>query len=352
MEFFIIENGQQVGPLTISQLAEKRIKPETLVWREGMEDWQPAWKVNELRYILEENGNTCNGSNAQVPNQPSIPPIPESYRENSYQQRNFSQEQSQQQANSSNFNQGNFSQGNFEQGNFGQGNQQPPKKSTMRYKILGGVALLLLIIFVASNPSKEAHENAIRTEVSKAIDKATSSSSSDLFTQGFRMMARMMAGSFMDNALNQLFEYHNYLLFSKGTITLDGKEHTVSYGVLGKVITMNADDLEKALEKDSQSTNSLLKESEDSDNADNFTDVNEGDDDSQNSSDAYTQTDNSDEGNTDIQSKIEEKANKAVDKIVDHASKKVEEKINKKIDEVSSDSTAMEKLIDKILDLF
>lgn len=342
MEFFIIENGQQVGPLTISQLAEKRIKPETLVWREGMEDWQPAWKVNELRYILKENSNTYSSCNAQATNPPSIPPIPENHREHSYQQRNFSQEQFQQQENNSNIN----------QENFGQGNQQPPKKSTMRYKILGGVALLFLIILVASNPSKETHENAIRTEVSKAIDKATSSSSSDIFTQGFRMMARMMAGSFMDNALNQLFEYHNYLLFSKGTITLDGKEHTVSYGVLGKVITMNADDLEKALEKDSQSTNSLLKESENPDNADNSTDDYAGDDDSQNSSDAYSQTDNSDEENTDIQSKIEEKANKAVDKIVDHASKKVEEKINKKIDEVSSDSTAIEKLIDKILDLF
>lgn len=347
MEFFIIENGQQVGPLTISQLAEKRIKPETLVWREGMEDWQPAWKVNELRYILKENCNTYSSFNDQATYRPSIPPIPENYREHSYQQRNLSQEQFQQQENNPKFNQERFNQESF-----GKGNQQTPKKSKTQYKILGGVALLLLIILVASNPSKETHENAIRTEVSKAIDKATSSSSSDLFTQGFRMMARMMAGSFIDNTLNQLFEYHNYLLFSKGTITLDSKEHTVSYGVLGKVITMNADDLEKALEKDSQSTNYLLKESENPDNADNSTDVNEGDDESQNSSDAYTQTDNSDEANTDIQSKIEEKANKAVDKIVDHASKKVEEKINKKIDEVSSDSTAIEKLIDKILDLF
>lgn len=342
MEFFIIENGQQVGPLAISQLAEKRIKPETLVWREGMEDWQPAWKVNELRYILKENSNTHSGCNGQTVNQPSIPPIPESYREDSYQQRNFSQEQCQQQENDSSFN----------QESFGQGNQQSPKKSTLRYKIFGGAALLLLIILVASNPSKEAHENAIRTEVSKAIDKATSSSSSDIFTQGFRMMARMMAGSFMDNALNQLFEYHNYLLFSKGAITIDGKEHTISYGVLGKVITMNADDLEKALEKDSQTNNSEFEESGNPDNADNSTEFNKGDDDSQNSSDAYTQTDNSADENTGIQSKIEEKANKAVDKIVDHASKKVEEKINKKIDEVSSDSTAIEKLIDKILDLF
>lgn len=326
MEFFIIENGQQVGPLTIAQLAEKKIKPETLVWREGMEDWQPAWKVSELRYILEEN-------NYGQANRPSVPPIPESYRESSYQHENIDEEI------------------NSGQSNFEQGNPQTPKKSTMKYKILGGVVLFLIIILIASNPSKETHENAIRTEVSKAIDKATSSTGSDIFSQGFRMMARMVAGNFLDNALNQLFEYHNYLLFSKGTISLDGKEHTVSYGVLGKVITMNADDLEKALESNTESGKSIDNKAEESENSDNYSDFDDKEE-SQSSSDLESQSDNSGDESSDIQSKLEEKANKAVDKLVDHASKKVEEKINKKIDEVSSDTTAIEKLVDKILDLF
>mgnify|MGYP001620403763 CR=1 FL=1 len=35
MEYFIVENGKQAGPFSIAQLAEKHIKPETLVWKEG-----------------------------------------------------------------------------------------------------------------------------------------------------------------------------------------------------------------------------------------------------------------------------------------------------------------------------
>lgn len=52
MEYFIVENGKQAGPFSIAQLAEKHIKPETLVWKEGMADWTPAWKIAELKYIL------------------------------------------------------------------------------------------------------------------------------------------------------------------------------------------------------------------------------------------------------------------------------------------------------------
>ena len=52
----------------------------------------------------------------------------------------------------------------------------------------------------------------------------------------------------MDEAMNQLFEYHNYFICSKGTVEFNGKQHTVSFGILGTVYTMNADDMVKALE--------------------------------------------------------------------------------------------------------
>lgn len=58
----------------------------------------------------------------------------------------------------------------------------------------------------------------------------------------------MMAGSAIDEVMNQLFEYHNYIVCSKGTVEFNGKQHTVSFGILGSVYTMNADDMVKALE--------------------------------------------------------------------------------------------------------
>lgn len=57
MKFFVILNNQQEGPYTIAQLAEMGISSETLVWKEGMKDWQPAWTISELRYILNEKTN-------------------------------------------------------------------------------------------------------------------------------------------------------------------------------------------------------------------------------------------------------------------------------------------------------
>ena len=51
-----------------------------------------------------------------------------------------------------------------------------------------------------------------------------------------------------------------------------------------------------------------------------------------------------------IQKKLEDRANQAMDKAADKVSKKIEEKINQKIDQ-ATDSTTIDKIIDKILEL-
>lgn len=229
MKFFVILNNQQEGPYTIAQLAEMGISSETLVWKEGMKDWQPAWTISELRYILNEKTNEYrNASSTGMQQETAIPPTPPSapYKEE--------------------------------------------KKPQNHYllKIFGGLVLLLLIIMALTNPNRESHENAIRTEVSKAVEKATTSNGNDIFSQGFGMMARMLAGNFIDSALDNLFEYHNYLIFSKGTVTIQDKEHTVSYGIFGKVITMNSDDMVKALEGNNPENTS----SDEYDSSENTTD--------------------------------------------------------------------------------
>lgn len=203
-------------------------------------------------------------------------------------------------------------------------------------KIFGGLVLLLLIIMALTNPNKESHENAIRTEVSKAVEKATTSNGNDIFSQGFGMMARMLAGNFIDSALDNLFEYHNYLIFSKGTVTIQDKEHSVSYGIFGKVITMNSDDMVKALEGNNPENTS----SDEYDSSENTTDEKDL---------GESTTDDRDLGGN-IQKKLEDRANQAMDKAADKVSKKIEEKINQKIDQ-ATDSTTIDKIIDKILEL-
>lgn len=282
MEFFIIDrNGQQAGPFSFDQLVQKAITPETLVWKQGMADWTPAWKVEDLKAVLE------------------------AIRANQ-------QQKAQQEAYQQGFQQGAAMHSNF---------QQQPKKKTSHFamKMVIGLIIFILAIFAITNPSADAHKEKVRTEASKAVEKAVGSTDNNFFSQALRSVAKMMAGSMMDEAMNQLFEYHNYIVCSTGSVEFNGKPHTVSFGILGNVYTMNADDMVKALEE---------------------ANVNE------------DQAD-SDEGNfsTRMQKKLEEKANQAFDKAADKVSKKVEEKINQKLEE-TTDSSSIEKIIDKILELF
>lgn len=313
MEFFIIDrNGQQAGPFSFDQLVQKGISPETLVWKQGMADWTPAWKVEELKAVLE------------------------AIRAN--QQQNY--QKAQQEA----YQQG-FKQGAAMNSNFQQQPKKNKKKSHFAMKIVIGLIIFILAIFAVTNPSADAHKEQVRTEASKAVEKAVGSTDNNFFSQALRSVAKMMAGSMMDEAMNQLFEYHNYIVCSTGSVEFNGKPHTVSFGILGNVYTMNADDMVKALESADnlhieESESNVSSDNPNMDGSDSEANVNE------------DQAD-SDEGSfsTRMQKKLEEKANQAFDKAADKVSKKVEEKINQKLEE-TTDSSSIEKIIDKILELF
>lgn len=335
MEFFIIDhNGQQAGPFSFDQLVQKGISPETLVWKQGMADWTPAWKVEELKAVLE--AIEANQSNQNAQKQEGVQ---QDFQQETYQQ---DYQKAQQEAYQQGFQQGAYQQG-FQQGAAMNSNfQQQPKKKTSHFaiKMVIGLIIFILAIFAITNPGADAHKEKVRTEASKAVEKAVGSTDNNFFSQALRSVAKMMAGSVMDEAMNQLFEYHNYIVCSTGSVEFNGKQHTVSFGILGNVYTMNADDMVKALES---ADNLHIEESESNVSSDTP---------NMDSSDSEDQAD-SDEGSlsTRMQKKLEEKANQAFDKAADKVSKKVEEKINQELDE-TTDSSSIEKIIDKILELF
>lgn len=325
MEYFIIDNnGQQAGPFSQDQLVQKAISPETLVWKQGMADWTPAWKVEELRTVLEAvEANKPNSTNQQENQEPQ--------QQTSEQAQQQAYQQAQQQAYQQGFQQGAAMNANFQ--------QQPKKrKSHMAIKLIIGLIVFIIAVFAVSNPGADAHKEKVRTEVGKAIEKATSTSDNNFFTQALRSVAKMMAGSVMDEAMNQLFEYHNYIVCSKGTVEFNGKQHTVSFGILGTVYTMNADDMVKALE----GADNLQLEEMNSSSSDDTSSIDEATSSSDDTS--------ADEGfGAKVQKRLEDKANQTMDKAADKVGKKIEEKINQKLDE-ATDSSKVEKLIDKILE--
>lgn len=336
MEFFIIDrNGQQAGPFSFDQLVQKGISPETLVWKQGMADWAPAWKVEELKAVLE--AIEANQSNQNAQKQEGVQQgFPQGANQQQAQQQDY--QKAQQEAYQQGFQQGAAMHSDF---------QQQPKKKTSHFaiKMVIGLIIFILAIFAVTNPSADAHKEKVRTEASKAVEKAVGSTDNNFFSQALRSVAKMMAGSMMDEAMNQLFEYHNYIVCSTGSVEFNGKPHTVSFGILGNVYTMNADDMVKALESADnlhieESESNVSSDTPNMDSSDSEANANE------------DQTD-SDEGSlsTRMQKKLEEKANQAFDKAADKVSKKVEEKINQKLEE-TTDSSSIEKIIDKILELF
>ncbi len=336
MEFFIIDrNGQQAGPFSFDQLVQKGISPETLVWKQGMADWTPAWKVEELKAVLE--AIEANQSNQNAQKQEGVQQgFPQGANQQQAHQQDY--QKAQQEAYQQGFQQGAAMHSNF---------QQQPKKKTSHFamKMVIGLIIFILAIFAVTNPSADAHKEKVRTEASKAVEKAVGSTDNNFFSQALRSVAKMMAGSMMDEAMNQLFEYHNYIVCSTGSVEFNGKPHTVSFGILDNVYTMNADDMVKALES---ADNLHIEESES--NVSSDTPNMDGSDSEANVNDDQAE---SDEGSlsTRMQKKLEEKANQAFDKAADKVSKKVEEKINQKLEE-TTDSSSIEKIIDKILELF
>lgn len=72
MEYFAIINHEQIGPITKTELRHLDVYPETMMWREGLDDWKPASEIPELADLFQDPdapaaGNTTHGYRNMVP---------------------------------------------------------------------------------------------------------------------------------------------------------------------------------------------------------------------------------------------------------------------------------------------
>ena len=96
MNYFIIQNGQQHGPLTLDQLRTMGINADTPVWAQGFAGWTKAGEVPELSELLVLTPPT-NGMPATPPpyqQAQQYAPQPQQY---GYQQYSYQQQQGRQQ---------------------------------------------------------------------------------------------------------------------------------------------------------------------------------------------------------------------------------------------------------------
>lgn len=52
-KYFYSKNNEQIGPVTFEELKKADIKPNTLIWYEGLSNWEPAESLEDLKEIFE-----------------------------------------------------------------------------------------------------------------------------------------------------------------------------------------------------------------------------------------------------------------------------------------------------------
>ncbi len=205
MKYFILDsNSQQQGPFTIYELKDRGINEQTLVWAEGMENWQPAWQVEEIKRLLFD--------------QPAGTPPPPPHSTDSFSQTTPQQPMS------------------------------PQPQQSHRALIAGIIiAVIVLVVLAITNPDRRQHTDAIARAFTEAFDNEMDKSgiSGSALGEIGNMIADRMTASMVD----QLLDYHNYIIYSKSTITIADKSYTVSWGLLGRVFTVSNDRLSQKLEK-------------------------------------------------------------------------------------------------------
>lgn len=69
--YYVDENRQQAGPCDLETLLERGITESTLVWKQGMTDWQPARNVPEVADALRA---AASRAAAEPPAEPPVAP--------------------------------------------------------------------------------------------------------------------------------------------------------------------------------------------------------------------------------------------------------------------------------------
>jgi hypothetical protein len=57
--YYINNGNENGGPFTLEELKQQVVVQTTLVWQQGMEDWQYAIDVAELKFLLKQEAK-CN----------------------------------------------------------------------------------------------------------------------------------------------------------------------------------------------------------------------------------------------------------------------------------------------------
>lgn len=215
MEFFIIKDNIQRGPYSMEQLAGMGLTSETLVWREGMGLWKPAWQVDELRGLL---GGKPDGTAAPPP----VPPAEDAAGHDEVPADELADVAA-----------------------------QPGKHSRRRAAKWLAAAAVVFFVLLITCPGEEKHRQTVVDEIAEAAlkDNIWQAGDDGLLGAFGETLGNMLVAQFADAVVGQFMRVDNYVVFSVGRIRYGGETKTVSFGILGHVFTFDADDIGKTMKK-------------------------------------------------------------------------------------------------------
>lgn len=218
MRYFIYADNRQQGPFSVSELMERGLSSETLVWAEGMEQWTPAWQVRELKDAME-------GKAQPGPVPPPLPFEPSARAESASGQADGS--------------------GTSGKADAAEEIIYEPSRRHIGGRVAGiVVAVVIAFALTVTCPTREQHCEAVAGEISAAISQSNGAS-------GFwGMFSNIFASGVVNMAVSQFLDVDNYYLFSIGTINIEGKSRAVSFGILNHVFTFDNDYIREALNEE------------------------------------------------------------------------------------------------------
>jgi hypothetical protein len=355
MNYFIIVNDAQQGPYTLEELRSRGITTDTLVWCEGMADWQPAWKVEELRPLFYGQstpppppsstlGQPAPGSApgaAPVPPSAGGPAAADSAATAAPGSTSAAAGPANAPAGSGTATPPPTSMDD----NLMDPTMGEPRKRSRTPLIVAAVVVVLLVIAAVSNPSADEHRRVIKEHLVTAVEKTFDSKDQGLLGKGLGMLSQAICMPVINETVDDLTSYHNYVFWSTTTVSLEDKNHTTSFGLFGHVFTMDEEELADSL------SHALASHIQD---AGNLFDFQSGSSDSQvdDQQDTATSQDDaqSDDGQSGSDDQIDQAARDMGDAIVDQVSKDVKKKISQQTD--SATSSGISAIIDEIVGLF
>ena len=110
------------------------------------------------------------------------------------------------------------------------------------------VPLVLLVALCAVTcPNTEKHSNKIKREFNEHLNKKLGVKGEQDPDAEFKQFSSFLGSGMMSMFLQDNITVKNYGVCSVGYIDFRGKSHKASFGILGTVVTVSFDDIQKQL---------------------------------------------------------------------------------------------------------